>query len=356
MAEFIRGTSSSLTPTQHSMEIFKNYLKQMSLKGLFGAKGSGKPIILDNKLKAQPGDTIRYHYIPQDETAGITGQNATILGNETSLDEYYFDLTVDQEAKAYRKKGKMTDQRIIWKFREETKLQLQNWWASRSEDMLIQALDGRMVGMTYTYAATTDLVTGTGRCIRASTGNGSAAVTAANSDDTALIAAMTVNDKMSCRLIEDAVIMARTAGTYKVRPVKVGPNDEEFFILLISLKAARDLRFSADWQNHAYSVIERGIGDDPIATGALGIWDNVIIRSSERILEIGTTGTQYARNLLLGADACVLGWVQTLDYTEELIDHKRILSMAADEIRGQTKVTYNSNDAGVVQVITASNA
>lgn len=363
MAHFIRGTGSDLTPIQHSASIFKNYLTQMTLKGLFGKKGSGSPIILDDTLKGDDGDTIRYHFIPQNDTDGIDGQNATILGNEDDLDEFYFSLTVEQVAKAFRKKGKMTDQRIIWNFRNVAKMQLQNWFAQRSERWLIEALTGVRSGMTYTWAATTDLVNGAYRCIRAEGANGSAAVTAANSDNTAVNSAMDSADKLSMRLIVDAATMAATEGEYKVQPVKVGPNGEEYFILLVHPKCARDLMFSADWQNYALSCTDVFGKDMPsIASGALGIIDNVIVRRNERILTHADSSDYIAHNLLLGANACVLGWVQKTDYTEELIDHKRILSCAADEIRGQTKVLYTAAsdgttniDAGVVQVLAAAN-
>jgi len=355
MAYFIRGTGSDLTPIQHSKSIFKNYLKQMSLKGLMGKKGSGKPIIVDDTLKAQAGDTIRYHFIPQDDTDGIEGQNASVSGNESSLDEYSMDLRVDQIGKAFRREGKMTKQRIIWDFRPEAKMQLENWFAQRSEDWLFQAMTGVRDGMSYAWTATTDLVSGTGRCIRADGSNGSAAVTAANSDNTALASAISGSDKMNCRLIEDAVIMARTAGTYKVRPIKVGPNGEEFFILFLSLQAARDLRFTADWLNHAYSVVERGIEKDPIAHGALGVWNNVILKPTERVLTFADSTETIARNLLVGADAAVLGWAQTMDYSEEAHEHGRWWRAYGDEIRGQKKLAFNSVDCGVVQVVTASN-
>jgi len=361
MASFIRGASSSLTPTQHSAKIFRSYLKQMSLRGMFGKKGSGKPIIVDDELQGKAGDTIRYHFIPQDASDGILGQNATVLGNETAISEYYFDLTVDQLAKAYRKKGKMTDQRVIFNARKEMSRQLRNWWAQKSEDLMFQCFDGRMVGMTYTYTATTDLVNGDKRCMRADGTNSFAAVTSANSDDTALNTAMNTGDKMNTNLIENSVIQARTAGTYKMRPIRIGPDGAEFFVMFMSLKAARDLRATAEWKNHALSTIEAGIGKDPIATGALGVWDNVILKSSERILEFTVGGTDYyARNVMLGADAAILGWAQTLDYNEERIDYNRQMGVAADEIRGQCKVRFDETDgtfedAGVMQVITASN-
>ena len=372
MAEFKRGSGSDLTPIEHSKNIFKNYLTNLYLRTMMGKKGSGQPIIVDNTLKATPGDTVRYHFIPRDDsdTAGvIEGQNATILGNEASFDEYSFDLQVNQLAKAYRKAGKMTDQRIVYNARTEMLSQLQDWWAQKSEAMLIHAMTGVLSGMTYlsNYTAsdaTDDLVNGDKRCIRADGANGSLAVSAALSDNAALISAMENSDKMSYRLIVDAAVMARTEGEYKMRPVKMGKNGEEYFILLVNAKSARDLQFSADFQNMALSVSDVfGNNNLPsVVTGALGVVDNVIVKRHEKIVTVNNGTKYFARNLLLGADACVLGWAQTLEYAEEIIDFKRKLSCSADEIRGQTKVLFTSADddtvnidAGVMQVIAASN-
>lgn len=372
MSEFKRGSGSALTPTQHSANLFKNYLQQLYLRTMMGKKGSGKPIIVDDTLKGKPGNTIRYHFLPQDDsdTDGvIEGQNATILGQEASMDEFSFDLSINQLAKAYRKNGKMTDQRIIFNARTEMLSQLANWWAQKSERLLIHALTGVLDGMTYltnytSATATDDLVNGEYRCIRADGANGSAAVTAANSDNTAVLSAMSNSDKMSYRLIVDAAVTARTDGEYKMRPIKVGKNGEEFFMLLVDPKSARDLQFSADFQNFALSVSDVfGNQNLPsMVTGALGVVDNVIVKRHESIVSITDGTSTIARNLLVGADACVLGWAQTLMYSEEIIDHKRALSVAADEIRGQTKVKYTSAadgtsviDAGVLQVLAAAN-
>ena len=214
MASFIREADSALTPLEHSRNIFHEYLKMMFLKGMFGKKGSGKPIIIDDTLTAKKGESVRFHFVPQNKTDGVIGQDTTLEGNEDSLDEYYVDVTVDQLRKGFRKKGKMTDQRVIFNIRDEFKTQLANWFAQTSENYLMWALTGIMDGMTITYTDTTDLVTGTNRCIRAN-GIGSAVVTAANSDNTALAATMATSDKMSTRLIEDAVIMAKEESPYK---------------------------------------------------------------------------------------------------------------------------------------------
>ena len=118
-----------------------------------------------------------------------------------------------------------------------------------------------------------------------------------------------------------------------MRPIRVGKNGEEFFFLFVHPKCARDLMFSADWQNRALSTADVfGKDLDPLATGALGVVDNVIIKRSERIYATATES--IARNLLVGADAAILGWAQMLDYREELPDYGTRAGFAAGEIRG----------------------
>jgi len=372
MASFVRGSGSNLTPVEHSRNIFKEHLKLFSLKGMAGKKGSGKSIIMDTTLKGKAGDTVRYHFIPHAHTDPIRGQDVTILGNESSIEEFSLDVSIDEIIYAFRKRGLMTDQRTIFDVRKELSNQIARHFAQYNEDVAIKV----MSGISYndddktgweSSTATDDLVSGANRCIRASGANSYATVTAAGSDNTALVAAMATTDKYSPTLIEEATVMVRTAdptsndsassatNTYKMQPLRVGSSNEEVFCNLVSLQCARDLRFNADWQNHCFSLAERGFDKSPIATGALGMWNNVIVKPSERVIKFNDgSGNEYARNLLVGADAMLCAWAKTLDYSEELIDHDRELSSAGSEIRGETKVTFNGVDLGVAQIIAAS--
>lgn len=366
MAEFVRATGSDLTPIEHELSLFHEQLKGMNLKGMLGKKGSGAAIITDTTLTANAGDTVRYHYVPHAFTGKdpIRGQDATILGNEETINESSFDVLVDEVNFALRKKGKMTDQRTVYSIGEEQERQIVTAFTQYSEDQVFKMWSGGALAETnasmISATGTADRVNGDGRCIQASGPNGSSEITEANSDNTAIVASVGVADTLSPRLIEDAVIMARTSGEFKMYPVRVGPNNEEYFCLFVSLKAARDLRSHPEWQNHALSAMERGLGGDMIAQGSLGIWDNVIVKASERVIEVTSGSNAVARNLLVGRDSLILGWAQTMDFTEEIIDHKRVLSSNGSEIRGEAKVTGAATDGGaatdmgIAQVLTIS--
>lgn len=367
MAQFVRDTGDDLTPIQHEMKLFHEHLKLFSLKGAMGKKGSGSMIIVDTTLKAQPGDTKRYHFVPHafanDEEDAILGQDTEILGNEKNLEEFFFDLVIDEVNYALRKKGKMTDQRTVFNIAQEHERQIVSAFGQHNENVIFRALTG--IALTelkadFTAATdTTDRVNGAGRIIRADGPNGSKEILATDSANVDIVTggteAVAVGDKLSPKLIEDAVIMAIESGKFKMVPLRVGPNNEEFFMLYVSLRAGRDLRQNPDWVNHALSAMEAGIAGDMIAQGALGVWDNVIVKSSERIVAVTDGTDKVARNLLVGRDAAVLGWAQTMNFSEELIDHKRILSSNGSEIRGEAKTQFDGVDYAVAQLITASN-
>jgi len=374
MASFVRDSGNSLTPTQHSNLLFKEHVKSLVVdKGMMGKPGSGRPIIMDTTLKANKGDTVKHTFVPYVKAVPLRGQNVTILGNENTFSEFGLDVTVNEVNIPFRKKGKMTDQRVIYNTRQILSEQISRNFAQYNETQIFKVLSGMgfedddMTSFT-AAGATTDVMTGGNRLVSCAGSNGSSGAQARTlSDNTSRIGNMATTDKLNLRAIEDARLIARTAdsssndtastatNTYKMTPIRMN-DGEEVYCLYVSLAAARDLRNSDEFLAHTFSLADRGWENSPLAKGALGVWSNVIIKESEHIIEFGTVGTErYARNLFLGADALLMAWAQTMDYTEELIDHERELSVNGSEIRGEKKVTYNGCDMGVLQLISASN-
>ena len=363
MAEFIRGTGLAVTPLQHSLDIYKQYMLNMFFKNMMGKKGSGKPIIVDDEVfkGRAAGDVGRFHFIPQFRGKGIRGQNASVLGNENTLEEFYMDLRIDQITQAFRKKGKMTTKRMIWDFREEAKNQLAEWFRMQTELDIIDSLSGYNTdGATYvegTAALTLDAVNGSGRCIRpdyADSKFSCVTVSAADSDTTSLLSAFQTTDKMNTQILDHLQDFAKTGNSkYAMKPIRA-KNGEEYYMLVLHPKAAIDLRNDERWEKRALaSLTGRGsLEGDPIATGAIGVWEHIIIKEANFIkTHTNSAGTlSFARNLLLGAEAAVMAYGQTLDYSEELLDHKRIISDAADEIRGIKKLTFDGVDLNIAQV------
>ena len=200
------------------------------------------------------------------------------------------------------------------------------------------------------------------RCLRCDY-NGSkfvsVAVSEADSDATALLSAMQTTDTMNTAILDELQDFAKTADPkYAMKPIRA-KNGEEYYMLVIHPKAAIDLRRDARWEKRALAAMtgKGSLEGDPIATGAIGVWEHIIVREAQFIKTHQNSGgtLKIARNLLLGADAAVMAYAQTLDYTEELLDHRRVISDAADEIRGINKISFDGVDLNIAQVPCAIN-
>lgn len=374
MAHFIRGTEpadKALTPLKHSDDIFNESLARNPYFNFMGKKDGSQPIVVDSKhfQGVGAGDTRRYHFIPQNKTEGIHGQNPTITGNEDSLDEYFMDVGVDQEAKAFAKKGKMTDRRIIWNFRSEAKSQITNWFATEMYPYWItMALSGYMAdGQVFVGDfATEQVVHGAGRLVVPDGASGVRILTPESSNETTILGGYTDNednagtlkttDKMTTYVLDKLQeVVTKGNPNYRVRPVK-SVNGKDFYILMLSLAARRQLRQDTRFEKRMVSLIEGGANPekDIFASGAMGVWDNIILMPSEHIYSFSNgAGAPFDRNLLLGANAMVQAFAQTMDYTEDLTDHNRKLSLAADVICGHKKVRFDDVDMNVIQVVTS---
>lgn len=372
----IRHADDPLNPLEHSKKIFREALKLFTLKDLSGKGASTAVIVMDTTLRGKHGDTVRHHFIPKTQHKPLRGQNIKILGNESGVDEYYLDVKVNEMNYAYAKRGKMTDQRLIWNARSEFSSQIRDDLAQYNEDVIFKVGSGidyeeddETVWESDTQ--TVDRVSGANRIIRAKGTKGFQTLTAAQSNNASLVSLMSTSDRMSPTLIRRAATMVRTANsknndkvgtatnTYKMAPFRYtkGKNmlNREWFFLFCSLEAANDLAENPAWISWQQSQNGR-LPESAEEMGAVGVYANVIVVPSERIIHFhDASGNRFARNLLMGANSVFCGWASLADYTEEWQDHKRELSMNVNEIRGEKKITFNGCDLGIAQVITASN-
>lgn len=100
---------------------------------------------------------------------------------------------------------------------------------------------------------------------------------------------------------------------------------------------------------------------NPIFTGALGVYNDVVLRRSpdlpNGISTAGATVSNTKRAVLLGAQAAMIGFGQKnspgkLRWNEEMFDHRRRLEISAWSIWGLKKTVFNSIDFGTVVVST----
>ncbi len=165
---------------------------------------------------------------------------------------------------------------------------------------------------------------------------------------------MNSGDTMYTQILDVLQDFAKTANEqYPMRPIRA-KNGEEYYLLILHPRAAIDLRKDPRWEKRALAAMtgKGSLEGDPIATGAIGVWEKIIVKEANFIKTHtkSDNSLRIARNLLLGAESAIMAYGQTLDYTEELLDHKRYLSMAADEIRGIKKLAFDGTDLNIAQI------
>ena len=276
---------------------------------------------------------------------GVQG-DGTLEGNEEALSTYTDNLLIDQLRHAVRSKGKMTEQRIPWSVREEAMMGLRDWWAGRMDTAFFNQIAGntavsdtRYTGNQSALAATSFYRSG-----------GLATDQAVQGDTT---------KTFNLNQLDNAVAIAKTS-TPVIRPLRYQGSD--VYVAFLHPFQVRDLRTSTatgQWLDIQKAAAAGGeVKDNPIFTGAIGMYNNVILHESFRV-PFGVHSTSGAaqnltrRAVLCGAQAAAIGFGQGQsfdgwDWNEELFDYGNQLGVEAGAIFGLKKLVFNSVDFSTI--------
>lgn len=370
---FVVQAGDPNTPIHHALTIVRDSINWTSWNrmGLIGAPNSGKPIVHDTKLKGTAGEEVNYHYVPFADKKPIKAEAKAPEGNENSFQEFKVKVVVDTVDFPFRVDGDMTVQRTILNGRREMRSQIAQHFANYNDIRLFEESSGiDWLEEPEDYEKATDVVdrvNGENRCIAASGYNNFQVITEAGSDNTALNATLSSADKNNPFLWKRASVMvtSRRAATPQRMQGMRSMNGKELFIGFMSKNAGYDLTMHPAWFSRSLAVSDAGISDDPFAKGSLGVIDNIALHESSNVIEFidaADSTLRFARNLLVGMNATLLGFAKTLTYVERLFNYNKSMGINGGEIRGEAKFTFENKDDtsafidfGVAQVITASN-
>lgn len=345
-----------------SRKLFHEALKRTWMSKFMGAD-SNSLIQLKNDTSKGPGDRITVTLRMLLSGAGIQG-DSTLEGNEEALVTYTDNLLIDQLRHAVRSGGKMSEQRIPFSVREEARMGLVDWWSDRIDTWAFNQLAG--VGGPQTAGSVTAADTRyTGNNARVATSTGRILRQGgATTDDSLNSAASASALSFKLALLDRAVVVAKTASP-QIRPVRVGGND--YYVCFLHPNQVRDLRANTttgglQWTEIQKAALQGGdIADNPIFTGALGIYNGVVLHESTRV-PLGEESSQTALTgvrsaLFCGAQAGMMGYGQgfgssKMSWVEELFDYGNQLGVSAGMIGGLKKTQFNSTDFGVIKINT----
>jgi len=349
MAVTSYGVNANEAVKLWSRRLAREALKATYIQKFIG-EGDDSVIQLRNDTKKGPGDRVRVTLRMQLTGDGISG-DGTLEGNEEPLTTYTDDFVINQLRHAVRSAGKMSEQRIPFSVREEAMSGLRDWWSDRMDTWFFNQICG--------YTAQSDTrYTGLNAVTAPSAGR---KIFATGTDDQSVNASS--SSVMTLSMIDKAVEAAKVA-TPLIRPINI--NGGKHYVMFLHPYQVTDLRTSTStgqWLDIQKAAMSGGkVGENPIFTGALGMYNGVILHESTRVTQgvhssTGAAQTSTRRAVLCGAQSAVMGFGQghsfrEFDWYEELFDYGNQLGVKAGCIGGLKKSIYNSVDFGTITVST----
>ncbi len=165
---------------------------------------------------------------------------------------------------------------------------------------------------------------------------------------------MTSTMKMDTKVLDAAKQMAKLASP-KIRPIRI--NGKEYYVVILHPYDATNLRQDPVWNQAQRDANVRG-EDNPIFSGALGIYNGMVIHEHEYVYRTndGSGAAYVARNILCGQQAAVIGWGANVAWVEKSFDYGNSWGISCGAIFGIQKPVFNSLDYGVITMFTASAA
>jgi N4-gp56 family major capsid protein len=332
-----------------AVKLWRSQLAREALKATWVQKfigdDSDSVVQVFGETGKQAGDRVTATLRMQLTGDGVAG-DATLEGNEEALTTYTDNLIVDQLRHAVRSGGKMSEQRIPWKIREEAMMGLKDWWAGRIDASFFNQVCGYTVQADVRYTGMQPVLAPDAAHIYRPN---------AHATDQALVA----GDEMNLAIIDAVVAMAKLM-TPVIRPINIDGDDR--WVMVLHTNQVTQLRTAAgagQWLDIQKAAMSGdGSKNNPIMTGALGMYNGVVLHESTRITNGVNSGTgaivaTARRAVLMGAQAAAIGFGQdqsfkNFDWNEELFDYGNQLGVEAGLIHGLKKLRFNGADFGTV--------
>jgi N4-gp56 family major capsid protein len=326
MAIGVTTIPTELVKKLWSKQLWMEVQEDLFFKRFIG-EGEASVIQKVSDLKKDNGDQITIPLLMKLSGSGISGDN-TLEGNEEQMTFYSMPVTVDQIRHAVRLKGKMEEQKSAVKLRTAAKTALKTW--------MVEYIEKRFFTTLGTSPTANRTVWG-----------------GASSVDT--LGEITAAAKLTTTLISTAKRKAMMA-TPKIRPVRV--DGREYYVMVVHPYAARDLKTDNAWLSAQQYANLRGDANNPIFTGALGIWDGVALWEHPwvRLTTEGSSSANCCFNMLLGAQAGAWAVAKEAFWEEDDFDYHNSVGFATGVIDGFRKSQFGASgseeDFGVITVIT----
>lgn len=319
--------------------------KEKTFFNKFMGKASDSIIHVKEELSKGDGTSITIPLLLPLKGAGIAGDNM-LEGNEEALIYRDFKVELQRIRNAVRIAGKFEEHKTQYNMRLDAKNGLADWLARYIDCAIFSVLTGVLnTDMNWTQldfpfpleAPSPDRV-----------------LIANNLGNENLIAA---TDTFSTDIIGQAKRKALETTDQQVRPINI--NGKETFVMVINQYQARDLKNDPKWVEAQEQGNVRG-EKNPIFSGALGMWDGVVIHENNRIPRTeNSNNVKVGHALLLGAQACVFAEGEAPEWNEKTFDYGNQYGVSFGRMFGLKRSQFkydgtNNTDFGVINVLTSA--
>ena len=329
MAQTRSADVANQTPEIWAADLYSQ-AEDLTFWGRFeGVEGSSMPLIRKNDLEKQAGDKVYIDIALALTGNGATGDTALLEGNEEAIKYRQMSFTVDslQHAVRWSKKARIVINHAI---RENAKNQLAKWLAGRLDNRVFATFTGETINGFAPALSAANLPT----TMKWFAGSATSVATVADTD---------AGGRLKLNDISDIKAYAQVVN--KIEPLRLD-DGEEIFGMVLHPYAALSLKKDAQYQQAQREALARG-KDNPLFTGALAMWDGVVLYSSNRVPSAadGAGSIAVGRNVFFGAQAQVRGYAYYPDWVEQDFSYGQETGIATFTMLGQALTTFDLNSS-----------
>jgi len=352
------STSNAITREQFLAAAFIEYVDKLVLKPYMGTS-TESVIQVSEELTKEKGDAVTFNLAAALDGDGVT-TGGTMEGNEEAMQFYAHRIELQEYRNAVKDDGSMSRQRTPFDLYRQFSPALTTWMAQKAEQKMFNSLAS--IGNA-DYASVSEATKDAWLLANADRMLFGAAVSNASTNDhsTSLGNIDGTADILTTAQISLAKRMAQLSDP-KIRPIKMD-NGEEVYVMFVHPLCARDLKNSDAWKNAQQHAKDRG-ETNPLFTGALGMWDGVIIKETPKCLllsAVGASTSDVAANFLCGAQALLYGQggypeegSARVVLTEKSFDYDTQKGVQIKSMWAQAKAVFNGKQHGVVTVYSSA--
>jgi N4-gp56 family major capsid protein len=290
-----------------------------------GGEGSSMPLIRKDDLEKGQGDTIKIDIALALTGNGMTGDTGLLDGNEEEMKFRQFEFSVDslQHAVRWSKLGKIL---INHNMRATALNQLAKWLAGRLDNRVFATFTGETINGFAPAITAANLPTS----MKWFAGSATSVGTVADTDPAGRLKLNDISD-----------IKAFAEVNNKIEPL-VLDDGEPIYGLVLHPYAALALKKDTQYQQAQREALARG-KDNPLFTGALAMWDGVVLYKSNRVPTAadGAGSISVARNVFFGAQAQVRGYASYPDWDEQYFSYGQEQGIGTFTVLGQKLVHFD---------------